>query len=298
MIDVLGHLLRQLFRSRIAILINDDQVRFQPPDDDWRTYVGTLQTIALNIYLVTIAENTELRTNQRDRQVVGGQVLETRQPRRIDCQYMITAWSPVSASSPFEPTLDEQALLYQVTSVLINAEPIVPRNIYAPGPLPAGFPLEIADAELPSLILAADAFPKTAEAEFWASVEWRWKPGVYLTITLPVPFDSQAAGPPVATSFMRLHEIGGIAPPEERIQIGGQVTTGAPPAPVPSAWVRVETPAGLALRTAAADAMGRFTFAGLSAGSYNLRVRAAGFAEAVRAITIPSTTGEYDVQLT
>jgi len=297
-IDALDHLLRQLFRSRLpAVLTTDDQVRFQPPDNDWRTYVGTLSGIALNIYLVTLAENTELRSNGRVREVAGGQVLETRAPRRIDCQYLITAWSPVSASSPFEPTLDEHALLYQVTSVLMNAEPLVPSRIYAPDPLPAGFPVEIADAELPSLILAADAFSKTAEAEFWGSVEWRWKPGIYVTITLPVPFDSQIAGPPVLTSIARTREIGGVAAAEERIQIGGQVLAGATPAPVAGAWVRLQTPAGAALRTVAADAQGRFTFAGLTAGAYNLRVRATGFAEAARAITIPSTTGGYDVHL-
>src|SRR5262249_25797695 len=118
------------------------------------------------------------------------------------------------------------------------------------------------------------------------------------TITLPVDFDAQPAGPPVSTSITRLHELGGAAAPEERIQIGGQVTTGTPPVAVTNAWVRLETPAGLALPAAAADALGGFTFSGLAAGSSNLRVRAAGFAEALRAITIPSTTGEYNVQLT
>jgi len=297
-IDVLDQLLRQLFRSRIAELTSDDQVRFQPPDNDWRTYVGTLSGIALNVYLVTLAENTALRSNERERLAAGSQVLEVRAPRRLDCQYLITAWSPVSVSSPFEPTLDEHALLYKVTDALMDAEPLVARRIYAPGPLPPGFPDVIADAELPSLILAADAFSKTAEAEFWGSVEWRWKPGVYLTITLPVLLESLVAGPPVLTRIARTAEIGGAAGPETRIQIGGRVTAGAPPAPVAGAWVRLETLAGAALRTAAVDALGRFTFAGLAPGPYRLRVRAAGFAEATLAITIPAAAaGGYDVQL-
>jgi hypothetical protein len=295
MIDQLDHLLRHLLRSTIAELASDDQVRFQPPDQDWRSFVGTLSGIALNVYLVALAENTHLRSNEVARQYAGPQVFETRAPRRLDCQYLITAWSPVSVSSLFEPTVDEHALLYKTAAVLMNAEPFVPRRIYAPDPLPSGFPDAIADAELPSLVLLADAFPKMAE--FWGTVEWRWKPGVYLTVTLPVLLDRQVAGPPVLTRAARTALLGGAAPAAELVQIGGQVLAGAPPAPVGGAWVRLESPAGAALRTASTDDQGRFTFAGLAAGPYTLRVRAAGFAEAARAIAIPSAPGGYDVQL-
>jgi hypothetical protein len=305
MIDALDNLLRHLFRSRIPSLLSDDQVRFQAPDNDWRSYVGTLTGIALNVYLVALTENTALRDNARERQYVGDQVLDTRAPRRLDCQYLLTAWSPIHVTSAFEPTLDEHALLYQVASTLVDAEPLVARRIYAPGPLPAGFPADIADVELPSLVLAADAFSKTAEAEFWGSVDSRWRPGIYLTVTLPVPYVAQGAGPAVLTRLSSLGTLSGTtagpaAAPQVLTQIGGQVSTGVPPAPVTpvaGAWVRLESVAGAALRTVAADGLGRFTLAGLAPGSYILRVRAAGFAEAARPITIPAAPGGYDVQL-
>lgn len=293
MIDHLDRLLRHLFRARIPSLTSDDLVRFQPPDQDWRNHVGTLSSVALNVYLVSLWENASLRSNEVERQPGGGLVSEQRAARRIDCMYLATAWSPVSVNSLFEPTPDEHALLYQVASVLMNAEPLVARQIYDPDPLPAGFPDAIADVELPSVILLADAFPKLAE--FWGTVDFRWKPGVYFTITLPVVLASQIAGPPVLTRLATYQAPGGAT--ETRVEIGGVVTAGSPAAGVAGAWVRLESPAGAALRTAETDADGRFTFAGLSTGAYTLRARAAGFAEASRAIAIPSAPGGYDLHL-
>jgi hypothetical protein len=293
MIDHLDLLLRHLFRTRIPELASDDQVRFQPPDQDWRNHVGTLAGIALNVYLVSLWENAALRSNAAEREVAAGQVLERRAPRRLDCMYLATAWSPVSVASLFEPTPDEHALLYKVAAVLMNAEPLVPRRIYDPDPLPAGFPAAIADAELPSVILLADAFPKMAE--FWGTVDWRWKPGIYFTITLPVVLASQIAGPPVLTRLATYRTPGGAA--ETQVQIGGQVSAGSPAAAVAGAWVRLESPAGAARRTATTDADGHFTFAGLAPGPYTLRARAAGHPEASRAITVPSAPGGYDLHL-
>jgi len=37
MIDHLDNLLHRLFRHSIAELTADAQIRFQPPDEDWRT---------------------------------------------------------------------------------------------------------------------------------------------------------------------------------------------------------------------------------------------------------------------
>jgi hypothetical protein len=42
MIDLLDNLMRQLLIEQIAELIDDTQVRFQPPDQDWRTFVSNL----------------------------------------------------------------------------------------------------------------------------------------------------------------------------------------------------------------------------------------------------------------
>src|SRR5689334_24532296 len=112
MIDVLDNTLRQLFLSRIDEIKDESQVRFQPPDDTWRTAVANLtvngQPVnALNVYLVDVRENRVLRSNERLRDFQNGSITETRAPRRMDCHYLISAWSPANMTPAIEPTLDE-----------------------------------------------------------------------------------------------------------------------------------------------------------------------------------------------
>ncbi|NUN01408.1 MAG: DUF4255 domain-containing protein, partial [Bryobacteraceae bacterium] len=79
MIDHLDNLLRQVFLSRIAEMEDESQVRFQPPDDTWRTYVSNLTVggqpaNALNVYLADLRENRTLRSNERVRTYDNGLV--------------------------------------------------------------------------------------------------------------------------------------------------------------------------------------------------------------------------------
>lgn len=294
MIAFLDNLLRHLFLARIQKLKKAAQIGFQPPNADWVTYVQGLHDLALNVYLVAFSENLQLRSNERTRDLQGRMVQDVRDPRRLDCHYMITAWSPATANPPLvEPALDEHTLLHQVATVLANAEPMVPRAIYAPSPLPKGFPEAIADAELPSILLWAQGFPGTVD--LWNTMGQPWRPAVHLTVTLPLLYTSQEAGEMVTTTLTEYLQGGSAG--EAEVQIGGHVLTGTPPLPVAAAWVRLETPGGLPLQTAESGADGRFLFAKLEARSYVLRVRAAGHPEATRAIKVPSPTGEYDVQL-
>jgi hypothetical protein len=295
MIDFLDKMIRHLFASTIAdITDGDTQIGFEPPNEDWRTYVAGLKDKALNVYLVDLRENRVLRSNERVRGFQNGVFAETPAPRKMDCHYLISAWSPARASLPaVEPTVDEHALLYKATASLMDAEPLIASEIYGPGGLPAGFPDIIADVELPSIVLPVDGFPKLAE--FWGATKTvHWKPAVYVIITLPVVLDSKVAGPIVTTRITN-YRVTGSSRIETLIQIGGTVLSGTNP--VPSAWVRIEDNAGVLLVIATTDANGRFTFAGLAQGNYTLRVRAPGFAEATRLIQVPSPTGEYDISV-
>ncbi len=295
MIAALDNLLRHLFLARVSGLKKAAQIGFQPPNADWVTYVHGLNALALNVYLVAFSENLQLRSNERTRDLTGRLVNEIRDPRRLDCHYMITAWSPATANPPLvEPALDEHNLLHRVATALVDAEPMVARAIYAPSPLPKGFPEELADVELPSIFLWAQGFPATVD--LWNTMSQPWRPALHLTVTLPLLYTSQAAGEMVTTTITEYRRSGG-GEAEVWIQIGGQVLAGKPPLPVVAASVGLETPGGLPLQTADSDADGRFVFAKLATGSYMLRVRAAGFAETKRSIDVPSPTGEYDVKL-
>ncbi len=296
MIDHIDNMLRHLLIARITEIADATQVRFQPPDQDWRNYVGTLPGNALNVYLVDLRENRKLRSNERNREINNGIVSETPAPSRIDCHYLITAWSPANPAPAVEPTVDEHALLYSVTGVFMNNGALIPRSVYDPAPLPANFPPEIADEELPTTILPVEGFPKLAE--FWGTVDWRWKPGIYLIVTSPVPQETQIAGSMVTTSITEYRQTGKLETAEVWIQIGGHVldATVVPPVPLNDAWVQLETTAGVPLQSTQTNELGRFTFAKLQPGNYQLRWRAIGRPELPpRTIEVPSSTGEYDL---
>jgi hypothetical protein len=303
MIHLLDNMLRQLLIDQIGELTDEVQVRFQPPDADWRTFVANLTVggqpaNALNIYLADLRENRKLRSNERVRSVANGLVSEEPAPARLDCHYLISAWSPATVSPAVEPTLDEHALLYQAAAVLVRNGPFNPSRVYPAGSaVLLAWPEPFRDVELPAEVLPVEGFHKLAE--FWGGMGQGtiWKPALYLIVTLPVALMIEVSGPLVTTRITEYRLIGGTQPPEVWIQIGAHVLAGAPPQPVAEAWVRLEDALGTPLQAVTTNAAGRFTFGQLRPGNYTLRVRAVGFAETTHAIDVPSLTGNYDVQL-
>jgi hypothetical protein len=178
-------------------------------------------------------------------------------------------------------------------------ESLVPRQVYAPDPLPAGFPDLIADAELPMTLLPVEGFAKYAE--FWGTMGQvhPWKPAVYLVVTLPVALQKELAGPLVTTRITEYRQSGKPETADVLIQIAGTVLDASvnPPRSVAKAWVRLEKKNGTALQATESDQLGRYTFLSLRAGTYRLRYGAPSFGETVRTVDVPSPTGEYDLQL-
>jgi len=211
-------LLRKIFQDELRM--NPEQIGFDPPDENWRKYVGEhegeyvngQEWRALNIYLTDVRENRGMRTSGCLHQVRDGVVRELPPPRWLDCHYLITAWDPApfDIARGVEPTLSEHAILSAAAVCLLEletrsvtrpeTEPLTPRQIFKPDPLPADYPSELADVTLPMTILPKEGFTKLAE--FWSSMGsgHRWKPAVYLVATLPlikstVPSDLPNAKP-------------------------------------------------------------------------------------------------------
>ena len=116
MLSLLDKLLQQVLMDGFKSLgssLKKDQVKFEPPDDTWR---GSLTEDTLNVYLVDMRENRKLRSNERSRENHNGVVIEEPAPARMDCHYLISAFS--TAEPQLEPTLDEHTLLYAVAAVL------------------------------------------------------------------------------------------------------------------------------------------------------------------------------------
>jgi hypothetical protein len=301
MLDYIDNMLRQLFVTKVLGITSPLQVRFQPPDDDWRTYVSTLGQLALNVYLVEMKENREMRLSGRTRTVNGGSITETPLPRYVDVHYLITAWDPATPQPGVEPNIVEHGLLWDATSALMDADPLDPTEIYAPSLLPAGFPPIIAAAELPTTVLPPEGFGK--HAEFWGTMPGNnnpWRPSVLLILTLPVTLLPYATYPMVTTRITEYDSPGGSGQ-ELWAEIGGTVSNATvfPAVPVAGASVTIFNSDGVQLAATTTDSNGRFIFNLLRPGNYQLHFAAQSFPiPPPRNITIPSPTGEYNLQFT
>ncbi len=297
MIHILDTLLRDLLLDRVAQLTDESQVRFQPPDEDWRTYVSTLTVgglpaNALNIYLFDLRENRRLRSNARERLIDNGIASEQAAPNRVDCHYVISAWSPASLTPATEPTLDEHALLYEALAVLMQHAPLNASRIYPPAsPELAAVPELIRAADLPTDIAPAEGFGKLSE--FWGGMDAdaRWKPVIYLVVTLPVLLLPEIVGPLVITKQIRLEAIDLPGTQQIWFQIAGTVRDGNTADPIPGADVSLVE---LVLESVT-DENGRFTLTMIPAGAYTLRATL-GATTVDQAVVVPTAVANgYDV---
>jgi hypothetical protein len=297
MIDHLDLLLQRLLRNRIAQLTTDAQVRFQPPDEDWRQLVSNMTGNALNVYLVDLRENRKLRSNERERHTVGLDVFETPPPRRVDCHYMLSAWSPVSVTALIDPTPDEHALLAEAARALGAHDELDPVAIYAESTPPAAPPAAIADERFPILLLPVEGFPKLGE--FWGTMGegHRWKPCVHFVVTVTLREPHARSGPMVTTALVDARVADLPATAQTLAQFGGTLRASAAPgaAPVPDAWVDLRTTAGARRQLVRTGADGRFLFVQIPPGSYLLQVSATGFAPFSAAVDVPAPGGDYDL---
>jgi hypothetical protein len=303
MLDALDAMLHQLLAARMTLLragtpptVLDDQIGFRAPDVDWRSDVdGLSPRRALNVYLADLRENRKLRSNERIRSVAGGVITEEPAPVWVDCHYLITAWSPALETAG--RTHDEHELLGEVLAVLTTAQPLVPRRVFAPAALPAGFPDHLADIELPLAVVPTEGFARLPE--FWTSMSGPfhpWKPAVVTVISAPVKQVALISGPPVTTATAGIRTNGSA---DTLVAIGGTLVdkTGASPRVVSGATVGIETAAGERVASTQSDSSGHFRFGCFGPGQYRLRATAAGFAPTSRDVDVPSTSGEYDLEL-
>jgi len=283
--------LRELFRASMTVLgagtaggVLDGQIGFCPPDGDWQSDVGKISPRkALNVYLADLRENRVLRSNERLSTLQGGVAGLRPAPMRVNCEYLVSAWSP--STDRKSQTVDEHEVLGEALGVLAQAQV-----------------LEVGGEELPVTVAPRDGFGSLGD--FWGTMgqKHRWKPVIPLVVTIAVEHAHVIAAAEVTTRFTEYRQGsaggGGGDAGEIRVQLGGVVrdVTFAPPVPVARAWVQVEDPGGNPVQATRTNTRGEFTFLDIPAGSYLLRVRAQGLAEPpVVPIAVPSPTGRYDL---
>lgn len=309
MLEPLDFLLRDLIQSRVPGFIGPTQVGFVPPNADWKAAVIAAAEERFNFYLYDLRENVRLRTNEVQTISNAGVSTVNRPSPRLDCTYLVTAWSPVAPSPLFDPAREEHRLLYQAVAALMQFRPLVPFEVY-PTAAPSGLTFAafqalapaLVEQPLPMQVSLPDAVREPAE--FWTTMKVDSRPAIRLTVTIPVVVaEPDAMFPDVLTVLARHNSIGAPGRPETVLTIGGRVLRQVGNAPIDGAWVQMvgtAPPAITAIRKqAVTEADGRFIFSKLPQGKYQLRVVAEGVDKLIPAFDVPLVppAGTYDVHI-
>jgi hypothetical protein len=305
MIDPVEDVIRDLVQSRVPTLAGPTQIGFAPPNADWKASVVAAGEERLNLYLYDMRENMRLRSNAITSTAKANSITQNLPSPRLDCTYLITAWSPVAITPLLDPTREEHAMLYEVLAILMRFRPLDTAEVYAkPNPLGhalAAVPQALRDQPLPSTVAFPDAVKEPPE--FWTTMKVDSRPAIRLTITVPVVLDEpDVIYPPVTTLTSRYAQLDTFDSTDMVIAIGGRVLHTATQTPIPGAWVQitgVAPPPITAIKLRGiSDADGRFIFSRLPAGSYQLRAAAAGLGDQTfPPFDVPLTSGSCDVHL-
>ncbi|GAA3536961.1 hypothetical protein GCM10022235_00510 [Kribbella ginsengisoli] len=286
-------MLRTVLMAGVPGVSGEEQVRFQPPDEAWLASVSQLRVNALNVYLFDVRERRDLRSNEWSSGSGSQGPTRTPDPVRVDCHYLVSAWSPATVTPATEPTLDEHKLLYDAMAVLLRSMPLVPATIY-PRDSQAFKDLDplIAESSLPVEVVPPEGFLKLAE--FWGSMGTgiRWKPAIWLIVTVPVGLRTEVSGPMVTTRIIEFRPGSDPATAEVFVQIAGTVTRADEALEHAVVSIRRDD---VLLQSVDTGADGRFTFAGLRPVPHVLQVSAPGVPSHSVAIDVPDPHGRYDI---
>ncbi len=263
-----------------ADLRNAD-VSFLTPDMNYSP-----DTATINLFLFAMHENRE----QRDPEPIiemnnAGTYIRRRPPIRVDCIYLVTAWSHQND----DLKIQEEHKLLALALAWLSRYPNIP-NTMLQGSLTS--------QPEPPPVYVAQRDEHLSLSEFWNALGIPPRAGFTLTVTISMELAvSTPEGLPVVTKEIKIHK---LTAPEtlgpilaDQFQIAGTVrdNLGQPITGVEVTLVEL----GWKFTTLAD---GRFTFILLNAGNYTLQADAAGFNQASLAITVPGTTlDSYDIQM-
>jgi hypothetical protein len=190
-IDDLDRTIEELLEREFSpALVEQPSISFLAPDND---FVSKVTLPAIDLFLYDVRENLELRNTEwivdhRE----DGTATRRRAPIRVDCSYLITAWSGADAKSS---AIDEHFLLSEVMKVLLR-HPTIP-EVLLQGSLKGQAP------PLPSSTLQPGRLQSLGE--FWQALGGKPKAALNYTVTIGVvadrPIDTEV---PVVDKTLRL----------------------------------------------------------------------------------------------
>lgn len=192
--ESLAAVLERGLTQRSAALQQNVAITFATPDDQFPP--SSVSLPAVNLFLYDIRENVARRSNEWQITRKDGAATRERPPVRVDCSYLITAWSGVS--DPVEAIKDEHFLLGEVMGVLL-------RNRRLPADLLQG---QLAGRTPPARAkVIRDGFLQSL-GEFWQAMGGKPKAALNYTVTLSVPLtEPEALGPLVQSHDLNVQSL-------------------------------------------------------------------------------------------
>lgn len=257
--------------------LRDADVSFETPDKNHTPGQATI-----NLFLYEVNENRDLRDPEPIWRAENGQYTRALPPLRVDCSYLVTAWSNQNAALK---AAEEHRLLGRALAWLTRFDTI-PESHFRGSLVGQPYPP-------PTMVAQMDG--KQSISEFWTALGIAPRPAFTATVTIAMDLDVTApVGPEVITQEVRLGNIDGAGESERLFAVAGAVRNADTDVAMEGATVALQEMIWLAQT----DAAGRFRFVWLAAGAYTLQTSAEGFITATTAITVPGTTADaYDVAL-
>lgn len=251
--DVDLSLQRLLDDAEAPAELRDADVSFLIPDRDYKPTQPTV-----NLYLHDVTENRALRDDSRVLEQVGTSFSSRMPALRVDCRYLVTAWSAETGGAKVaqEHRLLGLALIWFSRFPLLE-EPFLAGLLKTP-PQPYPVPMAVAQsAEGQSM------------GHFWSALGIPPRPAFSVALTIALqPFDAVEE----LAALQHIHlATGSLVDP----RLGGRVLDHALTALSGVAVTTVET--GDSTTT---DTHGTFALSGLAYGTWTLRVQAAGHPQA------------------
>jgi len=198
MVDDLDRTVEELLKRELPpALVEQVAISFAAPDSEFPPSAVTLP--AIDLFLYDIRENMELRSpGWIVERLSDGTAIKHRTPVRIDCSYLVTAWSSESSTTR---SLDEHRLLSEVMKVLL-------RHATIPEVLLQGS-LRGQEPPLPTATLQPGRLQSLGE--FWQALGGKPKAALNYTVTIGVVADRPVETElPVAEKVLKLRPEAGV----------------------------------------------------------------------------------------
>lgn len=194
MIDDLDRTLSELLKRGLpAGVVQQVSISFAPPDDTFPP--SSISLPAIDLFLYDIRENRELRNREWEvERRSDGTGVRKRSPVRVDCSYLITAWSSKASSTP---VYDEHMLLGNVMQVLLR-HPTIPDQILQGS-------LKGQEPRMPAVTIQPGQLQSMGE--FWQALGGKPKAALNYTVTICVqPFEAEETGPLVTDKLLKFRQ--------------------------------------------------------------------------------------------